>query len=103
MTAGGPKPSQGTGTNGKNGHGPHFGSSNGSSNGHGKKVTQEVSAATQLTTAVAERAESASLGTSRQFAMFQEDAPSCDNCGAITVRNGNCYLCHNCGASMGCS
>ena len=35
MTAGGPKPSQGTGsngTNGKNGHGPHFGS-----NGHGKK------------------------------------------------------------------
>ncbi|MGE0760453.1 MAG: vitamin B12-dependent ribonucleotide reductase, partial [Pirellulaceae bacterium] len=38
-----------------------------------------------------------------QFAMFQSDAPSCDNCGAITVRNGNCYLCHNCGNSMGCS
>ena len=37
------------------------------------------------------------------FALFQEDAPSCDNCGAITVRAGNCYLCHNCGASMGCS
>ena len=33
----------------------------------------------------------------------QSDAPSCDNCGAITVRNGNCYLCHNCGNSMGCS
>ena len=27
----------------------------------------------------------------------------CDQCGAITVRNGNCYLCHNCGNSMGCS
>ncbi|MDA0659810.1 MAG: vitamin B12-dependent ribonucleotide reductase [Planctomycetota bacterium] len=39
----------------------------------------------------------------RQFARFQSDAPSCDNCGAITVRNGNCYLCHNCGNSMGCS
>jgi ribonucleoside-diphosphate reductase alpha chain len=40
---------------------------------------------------------------SDQFARFQLDAPSCDNCGAITVRNGNCYLCHNCGNSMGCS
>ncbi len=40
---------------------------------------------------------------SDQFAGFQVDAPSCDNCGAITVRNGNCYLCHNCGNSMGCS
>jgi ribonucleoside-diphosphate reductase alpha chain len=38
-----------------------------------------------------------------QFASFQTDAPTCDNCGAITVRNGNCYLCHNCGNSMGCS
>jgi ribonucleoside-diphosphate reductase alpha chain len=44
------------------------------------------------------------LGTRNdQFARFQSDAPSCDNCGAITVRNGNCYLCHNCGNSMGCS
>jgi ribonucleoside-diphosphate reductase alpha chain len=38
-----------------------------------------------------------------QFAKFQSDAPACDNCGSITVRNGNCYLCHNCGNSMGCS
>ena len=34
---------------------------------------------------------------------FQLDAPPCDACGAITVRNGNCYLCYNCGKSMGCS
>jgi ribonucleoside-diphosphate reductase alpha chain len=40
---------------------------------------------------------------SEQFARFQLDAPPCDNCGSITVRNGNCYLCHNCGNSMGCS
>ena len=40
---------------------------------------------------------------SQQFAEFQSDAPACDSCGAITVRNGNCYLCHNCGQSMGCS
>jgi len=38
-----------------------------------------------------------------QFAKFQIDAPVCDSCGAITVRNGNCSLCHNCGNSMGCS
>jgi ribonucleoside-diphosphate reductase alpha chain len=38
-----------------------------------------------------------------QFASFQVDAPTCDVCGNITVRCGNCYLCHNCGNSMGCS
>jgi ribonucleoside-diphosphate reductase alpha chain len=31
------------------------------------------------------------------------DAPACDNCGHITVRNGTCYKCLNCGSSMGCS
>jgi ribonucleoside-diphosphate reductase alpha chain len=31
------------------------------------------------------------------------DAPFCDNCGHITVRNGACYRCLNCGSSMGCS
>ncbi len=39
----------------------------------------------------------------RQFAHFQSDAPSCDNCGALTVRCGTCYRCFNCGNSMGCS
>ena len=39
----------------------------------------------------------------RQFAHFQCDAPSCDNCGALTVRCGTCYRCFNCGNSMGCS
>jgi ribonucleoside-diphosphate reductase alpha chain len=31
------------------------------------------------------------------------DAPACDVCGSITVRNGSCYRCLNCGQSMGCS
>ena len=31
------------------------------------------------------------------------DAPACDVCGSITVRNGTCYKCNNCGNSMGCS
>lgn len=38
-----------------------------------------------------------------QFKGFMEDAPVCDNCGAITVRNGACYRCFNCGNSLGCS
>ena len=38
-----------------------------------------------------------------QFNHFQDDAPACDICGSITVRNGACYKCFNCGNSMGCS
>jgi ribonucleoside-diphosphate reductase alpha chain len=37
------------------------------------------------------------------FQHFQDDAPACDVCGAICVRNGTCYRCYNCGNSMGCS
>jgi ribonucleoside-diphosphate reductase alpha chain len=39
----------------------------------------------------------------RAHATMMGDAPACDVCGAITVRNGNCYKCLNCGNSMGCS
>ena len=31
------------------------------------------------------------------------DAPPCPNCGEITVRNGACYKCNNCGTTTGCS
>jgi ribonucleoside-diphosphate reductase alpha chain len=31
------------------------------------------------------------------------DAPLCDTCGAITVRNGSCYVCLGCGGTTGCS
>jgi ribonucleoside-diphosphate reductase alpha chain len=37
------------------------------------------------------------------LAHMQSDAPPCDECGAITVRNGACFKCLNCGNSMGCS
>jgi ribonucleoside-diphosphate reductase alpha chain len=33
----------------------------------------------------------------------QADAPTCTECGSITVRNGACYKCPNCGATSGCS
>jgi ribonucleoside-diphosphate reductase alpha chain len=37
------------------------------------------------------------------IAHFQQDAPTCPNCGHIAVRNGACYKCLNCGESLGCS
>ncbi len=86
--------------------------SNGSSgNGHGgpkqasKRNGTPAAAAAMDRVAVTVLAEppASSLSRSDQFASFQTDAPTCDNCGAITVRNGNCYLCYNCGTSMGCS
>jgi ribonucleoside-diphosphate reductase alpha chain len=33
----------------------------------------------------------------------QSDAPPCPTCGSITVRNGACYKCLNCGSTTGCS
>ncbi len=39
----------------------------------------------------------------KQLVGMMGDAPLCDNCGHITVRNGTCYRCLNCGNSMGCS
>ncbi|MEZ5943989.1 MAG: vitamin B12-dependent ribonucleotide reductase [Planctomycetaceae bacterium] len=69
---------------------------NGSNGSNGKSASATLE---RMTTSVA----AAPATRSQQFAHFQSDAPACDNCGAITVRNGNCYLCHNCGQSMGCS
>ena len=31
------------------------------------------------------------------------DAPACRQCGNITLRNGTCYMCPNCGTTTGCS
>lgn len=38
-----------------------------------------------------------------QLSQLMGDAPFCDVCGHITVRNGSCYTCLNCGNSLGCS
>ncbi len=44
----------------------------------------------------------ASGALSAQMATLMGDAPVC-KCGSITVRNGSCYRCLNCGESQGCS
>ncbi len=61
-------------------------------------VIDSTVVSTTETNAHGETANSSDL-----FATFQSDAPACDACGAICVRAGNCYLCYNCGKSMGCS
>ncbi len=33
----------------------------------------------------------------------QSDAPACDTCGSMMVRNAACYKCLNCGGTSGCS
>ena len=52
------------------------------------------------------RTAEAKTGEAAQMSSMLEsmaDAPACDVCGTITVRNGTCYKCLNCGNSMGCS
>jgi ribonucleoside-diphosphate reductase alpha chain len=86
----------------------HDSPTNGSHAGTAAKVQKQSAGPTLLERAgVAPKFDLSVAGgltnRSEQFASFQVDAPSCDRCGSITVRNGNCYLCHNCGNSMGCS
>jgi ribonucleoside-diphosphate reductase alpha chain len=42
-------------------------------------------------------------GNSKVTFLYQQDAPSCQECGSIMVRNGTCYKCLNCGSTSGCS
>ncbi|HUT95800.1 MAG TPA: vitamin B12-dependent ribonucleotide reductase [Thermoguttaceae bacterium] len=90
------------GSNGRSSSGASRPKANGSARAAGAAAStsppgEHAGSALQVETAPA------MTNVSEQFAAFQDDAPSCDNCGAITVRNGNCYLCHVCGNSMGCS
>ena len=48
-------------------------------------------------------AKASAVGINAQLSNMMGDAPFCDSCGHVTVRNGSCYKCLNCGNSMGCS
>jgi ribonucleoside-diphosphate reductase alpha chain len=93
-------------TNGHaNGNGNGSANGNGQTNGHshGTAPGGDIGAALLARAGVLVKGGGPTTARSEQFADFQSDAPACDNCGAITVRAGNCYLCYNCGSSMGCS
>ena len=76
----------------KSGHG------NGDNGGHGAHATATLVAGRKDLLHETVRAESMNVSMSR----LMGDAPTC-TCGSITVRNGSCYRCMNCGASLGCS
>ena len=83
----------------------------GASNGTAHRVDSGAVPETSLRAweAVAAAATSGSIAdaqTSSIQALLADkmgDAPLCDTCGHITVRNGSCYRCLNCGDSKGCS
>jgi ribonucleoside-diphosphate reductase alpha chain len=85
--------------------GKHPGGTNGQSSATARPAVKAASATLLERAGVKMAVDPTASPADRQsqFAKFQIDAPACDNCGSITVRNGNCYLCHNCGNSMGCS
>jgi ribonucleoside-diphosphate reductase alpha chain len=62
-------------------------------------ASQAAGAITPLTV----RGQGEGGGQQAMLGKFSGDAPFCDNCGHITVRNGTCFKCLNCGNSMGCS
>ena len=77
-------------------------------NGNGVHAGNGRSATIPATTVAvkAKRLTAATTQTASVNAALSDmmgDAPLCDVCGHITVRNGSCYRCLNCGNSMGCS
>ena len=88
-------------------------SPNGSTNGTGTAATAQVTTSAPAPAPVAtasvapvEAHSAQEVQTAAVQAVLADkmgDAPLCDTCGHITVRNGSCYRCLNCGESKGCS
>ncbi|HUP42615.1 MAG TPA: vitamin B12-dependent ribonucleotide reductase [Thermoanaerobaculia bacterium] len=73
-------------------------------NGHEAGGTLVESAAAGAETAAAGGGSAElSYEQTRVTFLYQQDAPSCHECGSIMVRNGSCYKCLNCGSTSGCS
>ncbi|EYF01353.1 vitamin B12-dependent ribonucleotide reductase [Chondromyces apiculatus] len=64
---------------------------------------QESQTSTYTAEAALPPVERSASALDAQLEDMMGDAPVCDGCGHITVRNGACYKCLNCGNSMGCS
>ena len=69
--------------------------------GTGAGATNEMTAGQSTPMMVSLDAQTRSVQAA--LASNMGDAPLCDTCGHITVRNGSCYRCMNCGDSKGCS
>ena len=67
------------------------------------KPTARLTASSPATGSNGGRGDHPVQTLSDAIAHFQQDAPTCPNCGHVAVRNGACYKCLNCGESLGCS
>jgi len=67
------------------------------------KVETAKAVATTSSRIVESKDDAGMASVTSQNKKLLGDAPACDTCGHITVRNGTCYKCLNCGNSMGCS
>jgi ribonucleoside-diphosphate reductase alpha chain len=73
-------------------------SPNGNGNGNGHHVVEKIEVKVGARTG-----DTQTASVQQALGEMMGDAPLCDTCGHITVRNGSCYRCLNCGNSMGCS
>ena len=64
---------------------------------------EPVAPVQQAESVVVEQAENSVATVQEVLGDMMGDAPACPDCGHITIRNGSCYKCLNCGNSLGCS
>jgi ribonucleoside-diphosphate reductase alpha chain len=66
-------------------------------------IETETAPVIETETAPTEQAENSVATVQEVLGDMMGDAPACNECGHITIRNGSCYKCLNCGNSLGCS
>lgn len=69
----------------------------------GLQTASPSGAVVPITTAKRPKEQGHKSAVDAHFSSMMGDAPFCDQCGHVTIRNGACYKCMNCGNSMGCS
>lgn len=80
---------------------PRNGNGNGH-NGNGRKLPAEEPVLVAEKQAVIAGGDESVTQMNKAMSAMQSDAPACDVCGTIMVRNGACYKCPNCGHAGGC-
>jgi len=66
-------------------------------------IVDDVSDAQVALPTLEDHASTVNNASDAALSEMMGDAPACPTCGHITVRNGTCYKCLNCGDSLGCS
>ena len=68
-----------------------------------EKPAEQVVPVQKVESVAVEQAENSVSTVQEVLGDMMGDAPACPDCGHITIRNGSCYKCLNCGNSLGCS